>query len=740
MIFTFTRIRDEAVGLAAARLGMNRIQLRYSARHEVPTPSSFSASHATKWRVFLLQAALGLAMLGLAERALGASGVRTEYVEGEVIVTFKPSVDLPSARQALGAHAAELAKHFDFLSQQRGRHLGLVRAKNRTTAALLAELSRDPTVETAEPNYLRWVSVRPPNDSLFPQMWAFQNSGQLVNGSTGTARDDVGFIAAWGLARPTTNEVVVAVLDTGTDHGHPDLAPNMWINPGEIAGNGRDDDHNGFVDDVFGFDFADDSPDPRDSGFHGTHVSGTIAAAGNDQMGVIGVDFQARIMALRVSSDGQTINSAAEIQALQYATMMRNRGVNVVAINASFGGGGFSSAESAAIQMAGNAGIIFCAAAGNSSLNHNTTSVFPASYRLSNMIVVAASDQDDALAGFSDFGSTTVDLAAPGVNILSTVPTSLDTASLPNPTGEVAQGTNLISANLVAFSGMTAGITATAFDCGLGFPTNFPPAVSNNIALISRGTLSFTQKVSNALAAGAKAAVIYNNASGNFQGTLQNAGNWPPTLAIAQADGLALQERTPVTVTVATAYQFLDGTSMATPHVAGAVALAAMNFPGETVAQRIQRILGNVDIKPSLSGLVRTGGRLNLQRMLDTDLNGLPDWWEQTFLGQLTGVNPNADPDHDGASNLAEFLAGTTPTNPTSALRLAVAGAPAINGFVVRWPSVAGKHYRLLRATNLTSGFNSVVQGNIAATPPTNTVTDPFVAAGARFYQLHLEQ
>src|SRR4030095_12522760 len=307
-------------------------------------------------------------------------------------------------------------------------------------------------------------------------------------------------------------------------------------------------------------------------------------------------------------------------------------------------------------------------------------------------------------------------------------PTSLDTASLPNPTGEVAQGTNLISANLVTFSGMTAGITATAFDCGLGFPTNFPPAVSNNIALISRGTLSFAQKVSNAMAAGAKAAVIYNNASGNFQGTLQNASNWPPTLAIAQADGLALKERTPVTVTVATAYQFLDGTSMATPHVVGAVALAAMNFPGETVAQRIQRILGNVDIKPSLSGLVRTGGRLNLQRILDTDLNGLPDWWEQTFLGQLTGVDPNADPDHDGASNLAEFLAGTTPTNATSALRLAVARAPGTNGFVVRWPSVAGKSYRLLRATNLTSGFNSVVQGNIAATPPTNTVTDPFVA------------
>ena len=180
----------------------------------------------------------------------------------------------------------------------------------------------------------------------------------------------------------------------------------------------------------------------------------------------------------------------------------------------------------------------------------------------------------------------------------------------------------------------------------------------NNIALIPRGTLNFSNKVANAMAAGARAAVIYNNASGNFSGTLQVTSNWIPAISLSQADGLALQALLPATATVVNSpdpsqiYQYLDGTSMATPHVSGAVAFAAMNFPSETVTQRIQRVLANVDVISGLSGKVRTGGRLNLQRIVDTDANGLPDWWELQYFGHLTGTDPNADPDHDGMSNL----------------------------------------------------------------------------------------
>jgi subtilisin family serine protease len=661
------------------------------------------------------------------------------YVEGEVIVTFKPSVDLNAAQQALGNHSLPLTQHYAELSRHRGRHSGLVRAKNRTTAELIAELNQDPAVELAEPNYLRWVTGTP-NDTLFTNLWGLRNTGQMVNGFTGTAGDDIRFVAAWGLARPTTNQFVVAIIDTGVDYTHPDLAGNMWTNPGEIPGNGLDDDGDGYVDDYYGYDFLDNLPNPTDSGFHGTHVAGTIAAIGNNQLGVIGVDYQARIMALRVSSDGNSMPDSAVIEAIQYATMMKGRGVNIVAINESFGGGGSNSTERAAMVAAGNAGIIFCVAAGNNTANNDTTAVYPASYRLTNMIVVAATDQNDALASFSDYGPNTVDLAAPGVNILSTLP-----VAQAGTLAYVQQGSTAYSANELEYSGITTGITAKVYYCGLGNPSDFPAAARNNIALIARGTLTFSNKVVNAMAAGARAAVIYNNVSGNFSGTLGGTKNWIPAISLSQTDGLSVKTNSLATVVNNTdpsqIYQYLDGTSMATPHVSGAVAFAAMNFPSETVTQRIQRVLANVDVIPGLTGKVRTGGRLNLQRMMDTDANGLPDWWELQYFGHLTGSDPNADADHDGMSNLAEWLAGTNPTNASSCLQLIAIPSNNPNVFVVSWPSVAGKYYRLERATNLLTGFNSVVQTNIAATAPTNTVTDPAILPGnTRLYRVGVEQ
>jgi subtilisin family serine protease len=688
-----------------------------------------------------MSAALMMLSLTVSGAPAGPSHPAQAYVEGEAIVTFKPLVSLNAAQQALGGHSLPLTKHYAELSRDRGRHSGLVRAKNRTTAELIAELNQDPAVELAEPNYLRWVTGAP-NDTLFTNLWGLRNTSQSVNGTAGTTGDDIRFVAAWGLARPTTNQFVVAVIDTGVDYTHPDLAGNMWTNSGEIPGNGVDDDEDGYVDDYYGYDFADNLPNPTDSGFHGTHVAGTIAALGNNQLGVIGVDYLARIMALKASSDGNTLSDSAIIEAIQYATMMKNRGVNITAINESFGGGGSNSTERAAMQAAGNAGIIFCVAAGNNTANNDTTAFYPASYRLTNMIVVAASDQNDALASFSDYGANTVDLAAPGVNILSALP-----VSQAGTLAYVQQGSTTYAANDLTYSGVTTGITATVYDCGLGYPTNFPTAVSNNIALIARGTLNFSTKVANAMTAGARAAVIYNNASGNFSGTLQTSGNWIPSISLSQADGLVLKAILPTTATVVNVpdptqiYQYLDGTSMATPHVSGAVAFAAMNFPSETVTQRIQRVLTNVDIISGLHGKVRTGGRLNLQRMVDTDTNGLPDWWELQYFGHLTGTAPNADADHDGMSNLAEWLAGTNPTNASSALRLTAIPTNNPNAFVVRWPSVAGKYYRLERATNLFIGFNSVVQTNIAATAPTNTATDTAILPGkARFYRVGVEQ
>ena len=606
-----------------------------------------------------------------------------------------------AAGKVLGAHSLALGRHFGPLSEWRHRQTALVRGAGRSTQQLIAELRQDSAVETVEPNYLRWTDGQPPNDTSFTQLWGLNNTGQAVNGVAGTSGDDIKFLAAWSLARPSATNVVVGIIDTGVDYYHPDLAANMWVNPGELPNNGLDDDGNGYVDDLYGYDFADSIADPQDSGYHGTHVAGTVAAVGKNQLGVIGVDYQAKIMALKASNDGNSLNDSAVIAALQYATLMKQRGVNIVAINASFGGAGYDSALAAAIQSAGDAGIIFCAAAGNDGSDNDVTPIYPALYRLANMIVVAATDQNDALASFSNYGATSVDLAAPGVNILSTCPTNQPQMSV-----YVKQGLASYSANAMTYSGSTPPLSATLYDCGLGNPADFPAGVNGNLALIQRGTLTFAQKVSNAMAAGARAAVIYNNASGNFLGTLGSSGNWIPALSLSQADGLALKATLPSVATVtafvdpANIYQLLDGTSMATPHVTAAVAFSAMNFPTETVAQRIQRVLANVDPVPALLGAVSTGGRLNLQRTVDTDGNGLPDWWEQLYFGHLTGTDPNADPDRDGFSNLKEYIADTNPTNSNSSLRL-LSTQVVSNRVSLTWSGGTQARQHLQRAASL---------------------------------------
>ena len=688
----------------------------------------------------------GLAVLGLALCVSARANVPAgDYVEGEALVRFQPAETLASAQQIAARHGVTLARHFAWLSEHEGQVMGLLHSPTLTTAALLAELQTEPAIAIAEPNFYRHpADLRVPSDAKFSLQYGLRNTGQAVNGLNGTPNADISFLKAWGLARPSTNEIVVAVIDSGIDPTHPDLVNNLWPNPGEIPGNTVDDDANGYADDVHGFDFVYRTGSLVDTNEHGTHVSGTIAATGNNGLGVIGVDFQARIMTLKVlDPNGSNFVSSAVVEATQYAAMMKSRGVNVVAINASYGGGGNSSTESSAIAAAGSVGIIFCAAAGNNAANNDGTPFYPASYRLTNMIVVAASDPWDGLAGFSNYGATTVDLAAPGSNILSCLPTTS-----PSYETHVQQGTNNFPANTLAYTGTTSssGITGAIYYCNLGNPADFPAAVSNNIALIKRGTIFFSDKVTNAKAAGAKAVIIFNNVPGNFNGTLGAPGSWLPAVSLSQADGQLLQAALPTSGAVVNAldptqvYQILNGTSMAAPHVSGALAFAARNFPTETVAQRIQRILVNATPVPALAGKTITGARLNLARIVDTDNNGLPDWWELQYFNHLTGTDPAADADHDGASNLAEFLAGTAPTDPESWLCLTAQSPAGGSQITLTWPSAAGRYYRLLRGTNLVTGFGTMVQTNLSATPPLNTFTDTLpVASPNMFYRLQLE-
>jgi subtilisin family serine protease len=277
-----------------------------------------------KWLPWLKLACVS-ALVTAAGADIGrAVPVAPDYLEGEVLVQFRTAETWDSVQFTATLHGLELARRFGWLSAHHGQVMCLLRSPTQTTAALIAELSQDHTVALVEPNYLRWpTDMRTPNDPRFGQLWAMQNTGQAVNAFAGTAHADIGFLSAWGLARPSTDEVVVVVIDTGLDLTHPDIVSNLWTNPGEIPNNGLDDDGNGYVDDVHGYDFVNGTGAVTDAGFHGTHVSGTIAASGNNRLGVIGVDFRAHIMALRVSSDGTVFDTAALIEALQYAAMMK---------------------------------------------------------------------------------------------------------------------------------------------------------------------------------------------------------------------------------------------------------------------------------------------------------------------------------------------------------------------------------------------------------------------------------
>lgn len=229
---------------------------------------------------------------------------------------------------------------------------------------------------------------------------------------------NIGAAAAWNRQTGTRN-TIVAIIDTGVDYRHSDLAANIWVNAGEIAGNGLDDDHDGYIDDVYGYDFANNRGDPIDTDSHGTHIAGIIGAVGNNGIGISGVNPNTRIMPLKFIGDDGTGFTSNAVRALDFAV---SHGAKVA--NASWGGGDIDSTLSAAIARAGAAGLIFVAAAGNDGSNNDVRPFYPGSYitSLPNIVTVAASDSSDNLASFSNIGANTVTLSAPGVSILSTLP------------------------------------------------------------------------------------------------------------------------------------------------------------------------------------------------------------------------------------------------------------------------------------------------------------------------------
>lgn len=262
----------------------------------------------------------------------------------------------------------------------------------------LEDLLANDKVAVAEPNYI-FQHTRTPNDPEYRNLWGM-NKIQAPK--------------AWDIS--TKTDIIVAVIDTGVDYNHPDLKDNMWINPDEIPGNGIDDDGNDIVDDIYGANFIPEQAtgDPMDDVNHGTHCAGTIGAIGNNNLGVVGVAWNVKIMALKfLGPNGGTTTDA--IEAIDYAI---EKGAHV--LSNSWGGGGFSRLLKEAIERSHQKNCVFVAAHGND--GRNTSSFYPSSYDVPNIISVVASDNGDELATFSNYSKHAADIAAPGVGILSTVP------------------------------------------------------------------------------------------------------------------------------------------------------------------------------------------------------------------------------------------------------------------------------------------------------------------------------
>ncbi|MEK6698253.1 MAG: S8 family serine peptidase [Nitrospirota bacterium] len=567
-----------------------------------------------------------------------------EYISGEVLVKFKAGVT--AAEKKIFHKEAETEVIAEI------REIGVQKVKSKkgeSTEALIEKYGKNPHVAYAEPNGFFYIHLTP-NDPRFTELWGLHNIGQTITKPVGAPADnfaisfsgtsdaDIDALEAWNRQTGSPG-IIVADIDTGMDYNHEDLAANIWTNPGELAGNGIDDDGNGYIDDVHGWDFANNDNDPMDDNMHGTHTSGTIAAVGNNGIGVVGVAWQAKIMAVKFITEygGGTWENAAK--AILYASQM---GAKIS--NNSWGCTGdrrscYSRTLEDAIKAANQRGMLFVVSAGNANNdNDGSTISYPCSASSPNVLCVAATDYNDQKADFSSYGKYTVDLGAPGVDVLSTIPNSIEP----------------------------------------------------------------------------------------WRG----------------------------------GYRFASGTSMASPHVSGAAALALSRFPSLTVDQLKGLLMNSVDKIPAMDGITVTGGRLNVNNVLGTNFNVIAAPYNQRItIGSSTAYTITVASANNFSAPVALTLASpdtgitgsfsATPVTPplngtvSSTLMLSTASATPIGNYVltINGQDSAGEVRSAnvvlevvpdtdLTVTQVNGPSNAVTGGSITIT---NTVLNQGTAAAGEF-------
>jgi len=579
------------------------------------------------------------------------------YAKGEAIVVWKKNISTSTLSTLLGQKKIMVKKQYQALSSK-ARGTFMLVSGEESTEALVARLKKDSHVLSVSPNYRRTLK-RYPNDPKFDQLWGLENTGQLVKNTRGTAGADIDAPKAWDKS-VGTSETVVAVFDTGVDYTHEDLVDNMWVNRAEASGTrGVDDDGNGYVDDVYGYDVAstdtgENDPDPMDIMGHGSHVSGTIGASGNNGIGMSGINWAVNIMALKVFRPNMGGYDSDILEAIEYVLKMKEAyGVNIVAINASYGGSCGTNFQqdpmNDAIKSLGDAGIVFVAAAGNESSNNESTPSCPASYDADNIIVVAATDQDDTLASFSNYGEISVDMAAPGTNILSTLPSfampehgiyfddvengegdwngtgnwaitqeefkSPSHAWSDSPHSNYPNNAESIlryerDIDLLAYQGQRIGLgSCMLYALEEGYDYLYIEA-SGDSGVTWRGLGSITGSSENQWQCQGLFIPEYLK-TGHFRMRFRLVSDDSVT-----EDGVYIDNISIGAMAGSEKYAYWNGTSMATPHVTGAVALMASVYPEESAKERKERILKGVDILESLKEKVATQGRLNIATSL----------------------------------------------------------------------------------------------------------------------------
>ncbi|WP_105188924.1 S8 family serine peptidase [Pseudoalteromonas sp. T1lg48] len=362
---------------------------------------------------------LSLAMLPvLAQASIEFNAKERKYDDNSVLVVYKEgatAAQRASARALIGGkndHLNEKGQDRRFRHILNGRVASVKLDKIKADAAIKA-LSKHPSVDYVEYNQV-FQPAALPSDSMFGDLWGMHNTGQ----QGGVAGADISANEAWDITTGS-DEVVIGIIDTGMWHPHNDLAANVWTNPGEIPGDNIDNDGNGYRDDMHGINAYHDLGALTDWHGHGTHVAGTIGAEHNTQ-GVAGVNANVKMIGCAFINENGGLTEDA-LQCFDYMIDLKQRGVNIVATNNSWGGGGFQQIMKDGIQALSNENILFVAAAGNSSRDNDVQPSYPASYDVPNVIAVASTTRNDTMSTFSQWGQQSVDLGAPGSDIVSTV-------------------------------------------------------------------------------------------------------------------------------------------------------------------------------------------------------------------------------------------------------------------------------------------------------------------------------